>query len=322
MAEWHLGDFGSVLPSEFSSFASDFDDLINDIEPTFEAVLTALGILSDVLSGSGPIDWIATLKTFIENLKSQLLGAGFYYLSCWDYALREFQKESAIPGFSSSTTFDDFLDAMIVSFNDEFDEERPLHPTGTVGAFILAVGATSGEDFLKLWESVVKLWPSNKELTDLQNEFLSTVRGIDDEGYPAPYNWSDKTSSDLLTYYLPEAAEFLDIWMTNIIRSLEVAGDAGVAMKKLIGTVAKKITRLKDILEQLNQLISSIQTMLTASGIHVLFVKASGGITGLKTAIKKSTSKPFGSSQVYVSGCMFVVGGAELALFEELFGNV
>ena len=346
MAEWHAGNFGKILEdSGLAEVASTVETAIAPVAAALDAVTVVLDAVKTFVYDPGGADWTAALETFIEELRDTLFGSGFYYLPMWDHALRQIQNDVAQLseysiafergdnisdyfqvleelGVDSRVRFNDFLSKMADTLNDEGDTERP-QMTGSTAAFVMVIAAPKPEELIDLVNAVGQLFPSDAEIQRIRDLFNWTLEEEEVVDYSVPPDWLNVTTGDILRSYFPEMSLVVDDYLDKAIKTLRKGKNASEAFAAWLDLVAQKVDQLNQLLDAIVAAISAIETILSASGIYVMYFETPLGVTDVRRQLVRGTNRPFTQEPLYIGGAMFLAGtSAPIETFRLLFGNV
>lgn len=344
--EWHSADFSKLLPEEFSDVVSTINSTITPVVAVLEPVSDVLGVIEEILSYTADT-WTEVISDLIDEIKALIFGAGFYYLPMWDHGLTQFKtmvnnidtavgEELTIASLTSASTLstaitmDEFLSKMNVTFDDSGDDDRPgfggdIGVLSNVRAFVILVGASGFSDFFALFRVMLSLWPTNRELQRIADALEVIEDSATDQLEPTSSrspDWENATSEDLINYLVPSLAEGMDVAIEYILKILATEATLIEALSETVSLIKRKIDVLQSIGTQVQTIITNIESILSATGLQVVYLKSSTGVPGIKQALLAATNRPYTTEKVFISGGMFLGGPESAALFDTIFGEV
>lgn len=322
---WHLVSFGKMLPPVVTDTIDVATTVAEAVAFILDAMAKALDALTSFIVGLELPDFVQELLDLIAIIREDLFATGFYFLNCFEHGYEQIMKEIASPGRNTKVKFKEFLDYMNEAYDDKGDEKRPQFNT-TVVALALTVAAPTYQEFLDIFRSIAKLWPSNAEIRRILRLLEIAVTGGDVSEASVKPDWRDTNVEELF----PEFAELIDEGITKIIKYLAKSKNSIEALQELITTINLKVQALNNAIQDMVDLLATLNDLLAASGIWGVFIETNKGISGIKKALLDARNRPFGDTPIFVSGCIILAGAPDIVgasadvvtVFRNLFGDI
>lgn len=240
----------------------------------------------------------------LQNFNNDFFGTGVFCLVVTPYTVSKPVRYDAlgIPQLTPAQA----ISAAIASFNDLGDVNRPqFSNSAEVCAFGLLVSAPTLGQFAALINAL------NALLTVPEfSLLLSRVQALQAPGKKSTA--PDWQSVRLNSYpALRDAQKAVNDFISHC-KGYVVAGDANI--QNLINVIKNKVTRLQNIVKQLQALSNSISN---TTGIYVLNLAPQvGGNTLIQTALRDCPLEK--SPNTYCAMVLFVGGGPSLAIVNNL----
>lgn len=152
MAQWVSANLSNLLPGAVDTIFDAVDALVTVVSTPLKAVQSALNVAATFLVSLDPLDWLASVRSLIEDFKKNILGSGYYLLDMWDYPIKQLEPTTFGPTNTiasinlSGTPFEtSFQQDLIDSFDDLKDVKRPQF-TGSCAMMIIVVGRGTIDD--------------------------------------------------------------------------------------------------------------------------------------------------------------------------------
>lgn len=165
MAQWVSANLKMLLPPGTQEILDTIDTILTIVKTPLDLIIAILDTAKNLVLAFSLFDFIAALRSMIEDFKNKILGSGFFVCLMWDYPVR--QLTGGVQTHTNSgpdNTFgflaleghefkESFLKDLLASFSDDKDPYRPVF-TGSCAMLVLVragstpemVGIHAGED--------------------------------------------------------------------------------------------------------------------------------------------------------------------------------
>lgn len=287
-----------------------------------------------------------------------------YFSSRYTSGAKTFQT-LGVPGTVVNSTqgnsWQKFVGRITASLDDGGDKNRPqLSSTAASAGIVLAAGAPTLTEFLLFAKQLQKLFPKQKDLDTVACKLARVALVGYKRTFAYPEEWPIEIMND--SRCLPKERlatlnptmrrstppdwhslsirqiepirpvfEILDKSLAAATASLQTAANSEKAIVQLISAIQTKIRNLVTLLNQLNEQLANLQSILTATGIYALYFTSSNGNAGIKTALNSANTSavPFARRNVtglgqdaFIAGAVFMAAGPQVKPFEQFFGKL
>jgi hypothetical protein len=173
---WKSATMSAFLPSGTSDILTDISSLLSTVTTVLGVVSSALDTASTFLKSLSILDLLSTLRTVLEQYKSDLEMSGIYMCSMLDYPIRQLTKQTSYGPtadytsvFKGGTDFSDtFIQDLCDSFKDTNDPNRPKFYTDCAMLVLVAGTGNYGDITLDF----------NNPFIDIFSGLADNVRGM------------------------------------------------------------------------------------------------------------------------------------------------
>jgi len=220
---------------------------------------------------------------------------------------------------------DRFVMRIRTSLDDLGDQNRPTFDTH-VSAVVFLIAAPNVTDYYNI---MLKLADVFGNMVDTQKIIARLGRIIDQKSwtnprvdpnfhYSIPPDWSNISFEKLF----PLIFSGVDNILKPMAEAMRTGASIAEAIAFLAQTIQKKIATLNRQIEDLNNLVSILDTVLAATGIYALFIDTQEGVQGFSKALKEAALPPelktLNTIDALVGGFV-LLGGSSLAVPMDVF---
>jgi len=142
------------------------------------------------------------------------------------------------------------------------------------------------------------------------------VQFTPDFEFSSPPDWTTLNLDKLF----PFVFEAMENYLLPIVQALRAGANSQDAMVALIDGLDDKLSRLQELIDESQRIVSLLNVMLGATGIYTVYVSSASGIDGWVTEFQNALNEPpFDQFDAFVGGTVFLAGGPSLAPFDNFF---
>ena len=224
------------------------------------------------------------------------------------------------------------------ALEDKGDPFSPVNLVDKNSTMIMLIVFAAVNDFTKILDAfnlIEKLFGQTvTELTAAKEDALAVVdfiSGKDLNVYPPEDETSEQaiqaTPPDFRSIsvkditFLNPIFETVETSMLPLIRSLSVAANINDSLTELVAAVEAKIAKIDSLIDQLDNALSTVTTLLSASGLYGSYIIARGGVEDLKSQLRSlTTSEGELQREFFMTGAAYLATGPSVEIFQTLFG--
>jgi len=306
---WKKQNLDKLVPSEVKDLASEAAGLVSAVAEILDTAATIIDTLSAfIIAFSDPV--IAIIQSFVDAVTDfigDLRTAGAYLLP-------------VVPSYREPNGLQQFLDKVVLSFDDIVDTDRPVFSSGAnVAGVVIVAGAPNLADlfttFLEKFGALVDItefkklkWQTDPEKDEPPPVLARTC-------YGRKPDWSKKTVGNVFPG-LDNALKNLENMVTKLFPGQQISD----FIDAMVEAINNKVDDLQDTADALEDIATALDSLFDISDVYTLYSGVVGGVDGFKTALNESINRPGFDDTYYVAGAVFLAGGPGVSEFERIFG--
>lgn len=181
MVDWQTANTAAFIPPELTTLVSTADGIASSAATVLGTIQAAIDLLSNIVIGIPPFDWLAGLDTLVEDFKNDFFSTGIFALNMWDYPIFQINSIGAVTGQSFASSFEADV---IAAFGDEDDPNRPAFTTDASALLLVAGAADPGTSLtaLQAVRDAFSWWDEIAQTADQLNRINveTQVKGVED----------------------------------------------------------------------------------------------------------------------------------------------